>query len=182
MWVQNSYIKKVLCQQLCLPCHLRITRILTPGVFAGFLVVSVSVPAMAAKVQTPHQEPIENSTAHVTATTSAVALPDGDEVLITLSIKSGYHINANPPSPAYLIPTVVTVPIESKITYPTGSVFKSEFLEETMSVYEGTIVIRVNLPKGSLVDATNEPWLIEVQSCSPSICYPPGTLAVPIKK
>jgi hypothetical protein len=47
---------------------------------------------------------------------------DHNEIVVTLTIDPGYHVNANPASIDYLIPTVVTVPNESdaKICYPSG--------------------------------------------------------------
>ena len=41
-------------------------------------------------------------------------------MVITLSINSGYHVNANPASLDYLIPTTVKVPgnTQAKVAYP----------------------------------------------------------------
>ena len=64
-------------------------------------------------------------------------------------------MNANPASTDYLIPTVITVPgvPDAKITYPAGQVFKPKFSPEGIEVYEGSVEIRAELPKGGLASA-----------------------------
>ena len=93
-----------------------------------------------------------DSAAHVKAAAQGASHADHDEILVTLTIDPGYHLNANPASIDYLIPTVVTVPSapDAKITYPAGQVFKPKFSPEGISVYEGSVAIRADLPKGSL--------------------------------
>jgi hypothetical protein len=95
-------------------------------------------------------------------------------------IDVGYHINANPASLDYLIPTTVRVPgaAQAKTSYPQGTVFQPKFLSEGLSVYEGTVVINVELPKGALVSRENLPIEIEVQACTDEICLPPATISV----
>ena len=74
-------------------------------------------------------------------------------------------MNANPASADYLIPTVVTVPSipDAKITYPVGQVFKPRFSPEEISVYEGSIAIKAELPKGKLASAASEPLFIKAR-------------------
>ena len=102
---------------------------------------------------------------------------DHDEILVTLTIDPGYHLNANPASADYLMPTVVTVPIapDAKITYPAGQVFKPKFSPEGISVYEGSVAIRAELPRGRLASAGTL-LRIKVQACTAQICLPPATL------
>jgi uncharacterized protein len=106
------------------------------------------------------------------------SLADHDEILVILAIDPSYHVNANPASIDYLIPTVVTIPSapEAKITYPRGQVFKPKFSPEGISVYEGSVEITADLPKGGLVSAAQAPLRIEVQACTDQICLPPATL------
>jgi uncharacterized protein len=109
-----------------------------------------------------------NSADYVKATARGASHADHDEILVTLSIDASYHVNANPASADYLIPTVVTVPSipDAKITYPVGQVFKPRFSPEEISVYEGSIAIKAELPKGKLASAASEPLFIKVQACT----------------
>jgi uncharacterized protein len=121
-----------------------------------------------------------DSAAHVKATAHGTSHADRDEILVTLTIDPSYHVNANPASADYLMPTVVTVPgaPEAKIAYPEGQTFKPKFSPEGISVYEGSVAIRAELPKGGLASAARAPMRIEVQACTDQICLPPATLAV----
>ncbi|MGA8688786.1 MAG: DUF255 domain-containing protein [Methyloceanibacter sp.] len=123
-----------------------------------------------------------DSAAHVKAAAQGASYADHDEILITLTIDPGYHLNANPASIDYLIPTVVTVPSapDAKITYPAGQIFKPKFSPEGISVYEGSVAIRAELPKGRLASAASMPVRTDVQACTAQICLPPATLTVSI--
>jgi hypothetical protein len=125
-----------------------------------------------------------DSAAHVKATAHGAFLAGHDEIVVTLIVDPGYHVNANPASSDYLIPTVVTIPgaPDAKIAYPKGQVFKPKFSPEGISVYEGSVVIRADLPKGSLASAANASLQIEVQACTDQLCLPPATLSVPVSK
>jgi uncharacterized protein len=119
-----------------------------------------------------------DSAAHVTAAAKGASRGDHDEILVTLTIDPSYHVNANPASADYLMPTVVTVPSapDAKITYPAGQEFKPKFSPEGILVYEGSVAISAELPKGRLPSAASTPLRIEVQACTAQICLPPGTL------
>jgi len=121
-----------------------------------------------------------DSAAHVKATAHAASGAGRDVITISLSIAPGYHLNANPASLDYLIPTTVKIPnaAEAKITYPKGLLFQPKFLPEGLSVYEGTVAIDVELPKGGLSSSENLPMEIEVQACTDEICLPPATIPV----
>jgi uncharacterized protein YyaL (SSP411 family) len=125
-----------------------------------------------------------DSAAHVKAAAQGAAHADHDEILVTLTIDPGYHLNANPASIDYRIPTVVTVPSapDAKITYPAGQVFKPKFSPEGISVYEGSVEIRAELPKGRLTSAANAPLRIDVQACTAQICLPPATLTASVSQ
>jgi uncharacterized protein len=93
-----------------------------------------------------------DSAAHVKAAAQGASHADHDDIIVTLSIDPSYHVNANPASADYLMPTVVTVPgaPDAKIAYPEGQIFKPKFLSEGISVYDGSVDIRVEMPKGRL--------------------------------
>jgi hypothetical protein len=77
---------------------------------------------------------------------------DEDELAVTLRIDEGFHINANPASLPYLIPTSLAFEgiAPSRIAYPAASRFKPSFTDEPLDVYQGTTVITAFLPKDAL--------------------------------
>jgi uncharacterized protein len=123
-----------------------------------------------------------DSAAHVKATAKGASFGDHDEILIMLAIDPGYHVNANPASSDYLIPTTVTIPgvPDAKVSYPAGQVFEPRFSPEGIVVYEGSVAIRTELPKGGLASAAEQPLHVEVQACTTQICLAPATLDVPL--
>jgi uncharacterized protein YyaL (SSP411 family) len=129
-------------------------------------------------------EVILDSAAHVKAAAQGMPHDDHDEILVTLTIEPGYHLNANPASFDYLVPTVVTVPSapDATIAYPAGKVFKPKFSPEGISVYEGSVAIRAELPKGRLASAASTPLRIEVQACTAQLCLPPASLTTPVRQ
>jgi len=105
------------------------------------------------------------------------------EATVTLSILSGYHVNANPATFPYLISTEVTAGKLEGITvgkplYPAGEKRKFQFAPEPLAVYEGDALIRLplqadkNVARGTL----SLPLNIRVQACDHEQCFPPATL------
>ena len=140
-----------------------------------------SAAERGAPAQTAAQAPLLDSAAHVKATAHTEPKADHDRIVITLSIDPGYHVNANPASLDYLIPTTVKVPGagQAKVTYPLGTMFRPKFVSDGLSVYEGSVTITVELPKGSLTSTQHLPVQIEVQACTDEICLPPASISVP---
>jgi len=104
------------------------------------------------------------------------------DVVITLSIKPGFHVNANPPTFAYLIPTEVTATkVEGatvgKPLYPAAVKRKFQFADQPLAVYEGEA--RVTLPLSIASGAKGPrslPITVRVQACDEQQCFPPATL------
>jgi hypothetical protein len=143
-----------------------------------------SFVASAAKLGAPSQGAAQpaslDSASHVRASARVEARPDHDEIAITLTVDPGYHVNANPASLDYLIPTTVRLAgaPNAKITYPPGQIFKPKFLPEGLSVYQGSVPITIELPRGSLAPARHAPLSVEVQACTDQLCLPPATISV----
>lgn len=104
------------------------------------------------------------------------------EATVRLTIQSGYHVNANPPTYSYLIAT--TLEISSRegvsvgaISYPPPRNVKLSFAEKPLAVYEGETQIRATLK----ADASAQPGerslsaKLRVQACDNQVCFPPGT-------
>jgi uncharacterized protein YyaL (SSP411 family) len=125
-----------------------------------------------------------DSAAHVKATARGHWEHDHDEIAATIAIDAGYHVNANPASFDYLIPTKVSIPgiSDAKVVYPLGQVFKPQFLPDGILVYEGSASIRIELPLGSLARVRSLAMNLEVQACNLQICLPPSTISVPVEQ
>lgn len=124
----------------------------------------------------------------ITSPQVAVAAGSSLDAVIKVSIKAGYHINANPPTFPYLIPTEVTAGnaagiIPGKPVYPVGEQRKFQFADQPLSVYEGDA--RVMLPlrvEGSAArGALSLPITVRVQACDDQQCFPPTTLNATIQ-
>ncbi len=101
-------------------------------------------------------------------------------IAITLRIDEGFHINANPASLPYLIPTSLRFSgvTPYRLDYPTPVRFKPKFTDEPLDVYEGTVVISASFKKDVLRDAPVLSATVTAQACTDQICLPPADLPV----
>ena len=104
-----------------------------------------------------------------------------DRAVVVVTIDPGYHINANPASMAYLIPTTlnVTKPTPLRVVYPEMVRFKPKFSEDVLDVYEGTIHIIAEFPKGVLASEHPLFGTLIAQACTEEYCLPPAEIALP---
>lgn len=116
---------------------------------------------------------------------SAASIPAGGSVdaTVTLSISAGFHVNANPATFSYLIPTEATTGaiegiITDKPTYPQAVKRKFQFADEPLAVYEGDAQIKLPLraAKNAAKGARSLPVYVRVQACDHEQCFPPATL------
>ena len=105
-------------------------------------------------------------------------------VAVHLSIRPGWHINANPPSGDLLIPTSLTLnadwPLDfARVRYPTGRAQAFPALEETLSVYEDQVALwaDLSLPKSAAGTAGYVRFLVQYQACDEIRCLPPAELS-----
>ena len=112
-------------------------------------------------------------------------LPPGStcEVMVVLKVDKGWHINANPPMPDYLIPVKVTWKSKNKIQlvdlkYPKGTAFKFEGSNEDAMVHEGEVHIRgtVEIPKEAAGLTEDMEIVINYQCCNEAGCLPPKNI------
>ena len=146
-----------------------------------------------AGAQPSAQEPSQRITSMsvVKAMPSNVTISPGSsaEATVQLNIDRGYHVNANPPSYAYLKATEIEITKAHGlsvgfITYPDALTKKFAFAEKPLAVYEGQTPIKINLkaekstPRGSL----NLSGKLRVQACDEQVCYAPGSidLSIPV--
>ena len=105
---------------------------------------------------------------------------DEDQIVVTLTVEAGYHINANPASYENLIPTTLTFsgPKVERVIYPKPVRFKAKFADEAIDVYQGTERIIAIFPKGTLAADTRLHVILLVQACTDQISLPPAEIAV----
>lgn len=106
---------------------------------------------------------------------------------IRLTIDKGFHVNANPPTFAYLKPTEIEVKPGAGISvnfvrYPDPLTRTFEFADKPLAVYEGETLITVQLQADRTAKSgrTNLSATLRVQACDEKVCYAPGTKDVSI--
>lgn len=107
-----------------------------------------------------------------------------DALIVTLRIDPGFHINANPASSKYLIPTALNFPgaRPERIDYPPPVYFKPKFADIRIAVYEGTVTIAAHFVRGTLAHLPLLGTTVTAQACTDAICFPPADLPVPVPK
>jgi uncharacterized protein YyaL (SSP411 family) len=122
----------------------------------------------------------QDTAQHVAA--SARLRPAAGAVLLelTLRVEAGWHVNANPASFNYLVPTRLLIEgaVPRRIAYPPGKSFRARFAPEAIRVYEGEVTILAEFPPGA---ASRLRARLSVQACNEEVCLAPSTLAVPLR-
>jgi hypothetical protein len=110
------------------------------------------------------------------------ARADRDEIVVTLQIADGYHINANPATYNYLIATSVTFDgiTPAQVLYPQASLFRPAFAPEGLKVYEGKVMVQAWFSKGTVATDAKISVSIAAQACNSEICLPPAKLPVAV--
>jgi DsbC/DsbD-like thiol-disulfide interchange protein len=126
------------------------------------------------------------STGVVKATPLPASLAKGEsgDAFVRLKIDEGFHVNANPPTFSYLIPTQLDLTPAAgisvgAITYPNAVTKKFSFAEQQpLSVYEGETELKVRLTAAQTAPAGthNLSAKLRVQACDDQVCYAPGTM------
>ena len=109
------------------------------------------------------------------------------DAVVKVTIKSGYHTNANPPTFPYLKPTeLVITPAggisAAPVAYPAATVKKFPFADQPLAVYEGEVSLKTTLKadKSATPGQSSLSAILRIQACDDQVCYPPGKLAVAI--
>jgi len=118
-----------------------------------------------------------------------IPLGGSAEAVVRVTIQSGYHINANPPTYPYLKATALEIASGDGVsvafvTYPKAVAKKFAFAEKPLAVYEGETELRATLKadKATKIGERSIPAHLRIQACDDQVCYPPGTLelAIPV--
>lgn len=146
------------------------------------LIASLSQPALMAAL----------NRASVATAQAAPKLPDSaehvhtqgrweaaGEVVVTIEVDPGYHINANPASDQDLVPTTLSVEGADGATveYPAGQKFKAPFASQDISVYTGHIELRERVPARSVAPRRAH---LRVQVCNDRYCLAPATIDIAV--
>lgn len=112
---------------------------------------------------------------------------DTGEIVLTLDIEPGWHVNANPASMEFLIPTVASSSVngqslEIPAQYPHGRVSDITLGDIALEVYDDDASIRL-LPDekqtAMLKEAGKLDMTVRVQACSDEgVCLAPADLSV----
>lgn len=157
---------------------------LAVNLYLCLLVVACAKPQPPA-ANTGQQKPGVTSVGVVKATPVATSITKGEsgDAVVRLKITDGYHVNANPPTLPYLIPTQLDLTSAAGITvdfitYPNGLQKKFSFEERQLSVYEGETDLKVRLTatKAAKPGEHNLSAKLRVQACDDQVCYAPGTM------
>jgi len=103
-------------------------------------------------------------------------------VAVVLDLDADYHVNANPPSLEFQVPTKVQPAAREgiawgEVAYPEGEPLAADWADdETVRVYEGRTILGV--PAAVAEDAPLGPvtltFTLKYQGCDASTCYPPA--------
>src|SRR5215213_10651392 len=119
------------------------------------------------------------STDVVKASPQEITLARGEsgDVLVSLKIANGYHVNANPPSYSYLKATELEIQpaggiVVELLTYPDALTKKFSFAEKPLAVYEGetTLKARLKADKTAAPGQHNLSAKFRVQACDEKVC------------
>lgn len=132
---------------------------------------------------------------YVSVAASALSAPvaRGTEfdIAITVSVAAGWHINANPASDEFFVPTSITASTAGagvevvEVAYPEGATLKSLISETPLRVYEGEVTLRARLRLMDTAGPGEESVSLSLayQVCDDSRCLAPASLefAVPVR-
>jgi len=172
---------------------------------AGFQACTSGTPATNAPADSANASAPANANAKASATTSSapnsplagIVRASGEpiearaggtaEAVVSLTIASGYHVNANPATEKFLIPTSLEVKPEAGITvdriaYPKPLTKKFPFAEVPLAVYEGDtrIKMKIHVPRDAAPGQQTLNARVRLQPCDDEKCYPPTTVETSI--
>ena len=109
------------------------------------------------------------------------------QLIFEASLPGGYHVNSDAPLDEFLKPTRLLLEMPDgvyleNIAYPPASLFKTQFAEEPLAVFEHTFSIGASLRIGDRVKPGEYPVhaTLKYQACSDRVCYPPATRSTEI--
>jgi hypothetical protein len=139
-----------------------------------------AVPAQPAPSERRRARRLPRSEDHVHAALRRSGA-DPRELVVRIEIDPGWHVNANPASLPFLIPTRVE-PLGNGAAldaeYPPGGELRPEFVKEVLRVYEGTVEIPITL-RGSKAPPR---VALRFQACDEKVCLPPSRVELALSE
>ena len=133
-------------------------------------------------------DPVEKASYEVLTDRTAYQPGETARIAVRLSIESGWHVNSNPATFDWLIPTTVTIEPpegwpEASVSYPEGEIQTFGFSEEPLSVYDGevTLMARIDVPATAAEGAQPLTVGLLYQSCDDRVCLAPVELDIPLQ-
>lgn len=117
-------------------------------------------------------------------------LPPGGEceILLYVTVKEGWHINANPAMPDNFIATTMTLKSKQKceldeVKYPKSHPITLPGLKEPVHTYDGRVAIRgvISVPVTAAGQVDEIEIHVRYQACNDKSCLPPTTLVFKTK-
>ncbi len=108
---------------------------------------------------------------------------EGTEFTLAVRLADGYHVQANPASAPFLVPTMIRLAEQPKtdltrVVYPEAVEKRVGFVKQPLRVYEGAFTIRA-LIKGSVEELRGT---LRYQACTDTVCLPPREEPFAVKR
>lgn len=151
--------------------------------------VTTATPAAAPSAPTTTAPTPAAEAQVVTALADEVKLSAGGagEASVRIDIAAGYHTHANPAADKFYIPTSLSAEPADGITpgtpvYPPGKSVKLGFFDKPLSLYEGSVRIKLPLraDKNAVKGRHTIRARLRVQHCNDKECFPPRNIDTPI--
>ncbi len=104
-------------------------------------------------------------------------------LVVFLTVRKGWHINANPADPDFLIPTRVELESElgtkpARIDYPKPQRLAFPGIEKPLAVYQGEVAVRgvLQVPESAAGRTERITLKIGYQACNDRQCLPPASI------
>lgn len=139
-----------------------------PGVF---LTLALAAPA-GAQIDSPPKA-VQSVRAEL------VRAGGGAELVLTVRLAEGFHVQANPASERFLIPVVVAFERKdlahlTTVKYPEAHEKMFGFSPKALRVYEGEFTIRVSFKSVPSRDGGKLSGVLRYQACTDDACLPPA--------
>lgn len=105
--------------------------------------------------------------------------------VVVFKIAEGWHVNSHAPTHDYLIGTALELEpkegyIVSDIRYPKGKLMKFEFSEDSLNVYEGTVLLFISVRVSEKLSVMQDTLFgkLQLQACNDKICLAPSWIPI----
>ena len=161
-----------------------VARILLACLLAATLGIASVAHAQIGGAEAPAADAL------IRASAKAVRIPAGGSAIATIevAVQPGWHVNANPPSPDYMIPTEVVIEPAGGVTagkaeYPEPVPLAVGFEKEPILTFGGTIVVRIPLlaARDAAHGASTLKATVRFQACNDQMCLTPASVPFEIR-